>query len=147
MRERRRDMYSEQEMDRERGSSQAQTKETRAKTSRTGGLFTPGGPGGPGRPKAVDNRDYIAALKAGFPPERITELLNTAIDIAIASHSWRGVVAAAEFAAAYSLGKPKQTVESMAGDNLAEMLAGIDTSAPLLPVRPAATSATSAPED
>lgn len=105
------------------------------------GTLAKGTAPGPGRPKMVDNREYIAALKQGFPPDRIVELLDAAIAIAIATHSWRGVVAAAEFAASYSLGKPKQTVESFAGDNLAEMLAAIDTSAPLIPVRPAATSA------
>jgi hypothetical protein len=115
-----------------RVSTMRQTKDTGEKTTK-GPLFTVGGAGGPGRPKMVDNREYISAIKQGFPPERIVELLNEAIDIACRTHSWRGVVAAAEFAAAYSLGKPKQTIQATGNDSLADLLANVDADKPLLP--------------
>jgi hypothetical protein len=112
---------------------------TETKSSASGGetpaMFTPGGPGGPGRPKAVDNRAYIDAIKAGFPPERIVELLGIAIQIAIDTNSWRGIEAAARFAADYGLGKPVKRVESTGDTSLAELLAGVDTSKPLLNTR------------
>jgi hypothetical protein len=84
------------------------------------------------RPKATDNRAYIDAIKAEFPPERITELINIAIQIAQETKSWRGVVAASEFAANYSLGKPVKRVESTGDSSLADLLAGVDTSKPLM---------------
>jgi hypothetical protein len=82
--------------------------------------------------KAVDNRAYIDAIKAAYPPDKITELLAVAIDLAIQTNSWRGVVAACEFAANYSLGKPVKRVESSGDTSLADLLAGVDTSKPLL---------------
>jgi len=88
----------------------------------------------------VDQREYIAALAAGFPPERLLQLMETAIAIAIETKSWRGVVAASEFAANYTLGKPKQRIESTGAVSIGEMLAGLDTSAPLLPDGEGATS-------
>jgi hypothetical protein len=124
-----------------RVSTMRQTNGNGEKTTK-GPLFTVGGAGGPGRPKAVDNREYIAAIKQGFPPERIVELLNEAIDIACRTHSWRGVVAAAEFAAAYSLGKPKQTIQATGNDSLAELLANVDATSPLLPDSTTGTTGT-----
>jgi hypothetical protein len=82
--------------------------------------------------KSIDNRAYIDAIKAEFPPERITELLEQAIVLAIDTRSWRGVVAACEFAANYSLGKPVKRVESTGDSSLADLLAGVDTSKPLM---------------
>lgn len=113
-------------------SAAAKTKSNGDKTAK-GPLFTPGGQGGPGRPKAVTNKDYIDAIKAEFPPEEITRLLRAAINIAVSTKSWRGVVAALEFSANYSLGKPKQQVEATAGAGLAALMAGVDGNAPLLP--------------
>lgn len=119
---------------REGGSADVPSASKPAKTVKrqAGGLFAAGTAPGPGRPKQVDNRDYIAAIKQGFPPDKIVELLNEAIEIAISTNSWRGVVAAAEFAAAYSLGKPKQRVETSDGAALADLLAQVDASKPLL---------------
>lgn len=98
------------------------------------GTFAPGTPApGHGPPKAITNKDYIDAIKAEFPPEEITRLLREAIAIAVSTKSWRGVVAALEFSANYSLGKPKQQVEAAAGAGLAALMAGVDGSAPLLP--------------
>jgi hypothetical protein len=114
-------------------STVTQTNGQGEKTRRRGPRFTPGGEPGPGRPKAIDNRDYIAAIKQGFPPERIVELLELAIQEATNTHSWRGIVAAVEFAAAYSLGKPKQTIQSAGNDTLADLLRTVDGTAPLLP--------------
>lgn len=97
------------------------------------GLFQRGGPGGPGRPKGRrENREYVEAIKAGYPPERILALLEEALDLAIETRSWRGVLAVVEFAAAYTLGKPKQTVVSTGSVSLAELLADVDDSKPLL---------------
>jgi hypothetical protein len=107
-----------------------------------GPLFTVGGAGGPGRPKAVDNREYISAIKQGFPPERIVELLELAIQEATNTHSWRGIVAAVEFAAAYSLGKPKQTIQATGNDSLADLLRSVDGDAPLLPDSTTGTTGT-----
>jgi hypothetical protein len=112
-----------------RGSAKTQTQQNGYNSAP---MFTPGGPGGPGRKKQVDNRAYVEALKAGFPPERMVELMETAIEIAVSTKSWRGVVAAAEFAADYSLGKPVKRVESTGDSSLADLLAGVDTSKPLM---------------
>jgi hypothetical protein len=102
--------------------------------------------GRPNQTPAVDNRAYIDAIKAEFPPERITELLNIAIQIAQETKSWRGVVAASEFAANYSLGKPVKRVESSGDTSLADLLAGVDTSKPLLSTKPAEPDADQADE-
>jgi hypothetical protein len=115
-----------------RGSVVAQSAQTRGESLPRGGMFVPGGVGGPGRPKQVDNRQYIEALKAGFPPDRIVELMELAIELARETKSWRGVVAAAQFAADYSLGKPVKRVESTGDSSLADLLAGVDTSKPLM---------------
>lgn len=97
------------------------------------GLFQKGGPGGPGRPKRTqEQREYIAAIKAGFPPEKVLDLMRQALDLAIGTNSWRGVLAVVEFAAAYSLGKPKQQVQVSDGASLSDLLAQVDTGKPLL---------------
>jgi hypothetical protein len=102
------------------GKGRGSIKET--KSSKRGGVQS----------KAIDNRAYIDAIKAEFPPERITELLEIAINLAIETKSWRGIVAASEFAANYSLGKPVKRVESSGDSSLADLLAGVDTSKPLM---------------
>jgi hypothetical protein len=113
------------------GRGSAKTK-TSASGGKTPAMFTPGGPGGPGRPKMVDNRAYVEALKLDFPPEEISRLVKEAIQIAIDTNSWRGVIAAAEFAHDRSIGKPVKRVESTGDTSLADLLAGVDTSKPLL---------------
>jgi hypothetical protein len=96
-------------------------------------LFTRGGPGGPGRPKvSASNREYIDAIKAGYPPSRLLELMDLALALAVETRSWRGVVAVGEFAANYSLGKPVKRVETTGDSSLADLLANVDTSRPLL---------------
>jgi hypothetical protein len=115
-----------------RGSTETKAAQNGENTQLRGGYFVKGGLPGPGRPKMVDNRAYVEALKAGFPPERMVELMEQAIEIAISTKSWRGVVAAAEFAADYSLGKPVKRVESTGDSSLADLLAGVDTSKPLM---------------
>ena len=111
----------------------AQKGEKRGTKRKQDGTWAKGTEPGPGRPKAIDKREYIAALAAGFPPERIVGLLEQAITEAVNTHSWRGIVAACEFAANYTLGKPKQTVQSTAAVGLSELLADVDTTTPLLP--------------
>lgn len=117
-----------------RGSESAKSSDTGGKTvAAKGPRFTKGGEPGPGRPKQVDQRAYIAALAEEFPPDEIRKLVREAIGIARDTNSWRGVVAALEFAANYTLGKPKQRIESTGAVSIGDMLAGLDTSAPLLP--------------
>lgn len=105
------------------------------------GTWPKGQRGGPGRPKAVDNRAYVQALAEGMPPERVMELINDAIAIAKETNSWRGVVAALEFSTNYTLGKPKQRIESTGAVSIGEMLAGLDIEKPLLPSEDADSSA------
>ena len=124
-------MYKEGDMP--GGSSPTQETKTGEGRDPVTGRLLPGHNIGKRHSKAVDQRAYIAALAEGFPPERLRELMETAIAIAIETKSWRGVVAASEFAANYTLGKPKQRIESTGAVSIGEMLAGLDTSAPLLP--------------
>lgn len=98
-----------------------------------GGKFAKGNTLGGRMPKQVDNREYIAAIKASFPPDRIVEMMGMAMDLAARTNSWRGMVAVMEFAANYTLGKPKPQAGSGDGGGLAAILAGIDSSKPLLP--------------
>ena len=95
--------------------------------------FLPGNAGGPGRPRAIDNRDYAAAFKAAFPPERVVELLNVAIAAAAKTHSTKGILAALEFALGYGIGRPKMRIESTETVSIFELLAQVDVSKPLLP--------------
>jgi hypothetical protein len=87
--------------------------------------------GGPGRPLS-SNQAYIDAIKASYPPGTLTDMMQEAYDMAVKTNSWRGMVAVAEFAANYSLGKPVKRVESTGDSSLADLLAGVDTSKPLM---------------
>lgn len=84
-----------------------------------------------GRPPAP-TQAYIDAIKAHCPPEKLVEMMQEAFDMAVETNSWRGMVAVAEFMAAYGLGKPVKRVESSGDSSLADLLAGVDTSKPLL---------------
>jgi hypothetical protein len=86
---------------------------------------------GPGRP-ASSNQAYIDAIKAEYPPDRLVGMMAEAFDMAVETNSWRGMVAVMEFAANYSLGKPVKRVESTGDSSLADLLAGVDTSKPLM---------------
>jgi hypothetical protein len=86
---------------------------------------------GPGRPPS-SNDAYIKAIKAKYPPGRLTDMMEEAFEMAVKTNSWRGMVAVAEFAANYSLGKPVKRVESTGDTSLADLLAGVDTSKPLM---------------
>jgi hypothetical protein len=114
------------------GRGSTETKSVANRDNTRGGYFVKGGLPGPGRPKMVDNRAYVEALKLDFPPEEISRLVKEAIQIAIDTNSWRGVIAAAEFAHDRSIGKPVKRVESTGDTSLADLLAGVDTSKPLL---------------
>jgi hypothetical protein len=98
------------------------------------GKFAPGNQAAvkPPRPARIVNRDYVDAMRAGLPPDRVMQLLDKAIELAIATKSSRGIMQAVEFAANYTLGKPRQRAESAGNSGLAEILRGIDTSKPLL---------------
>jgi hypothetical protein len=104
-----------------RGSSTAQKSEK------------PGVKPGPGRPLS-SNQAYIDAIKAQYPPGRLVDMMQEAFDMAVETNSWRGMVAVMEFAANYSLGKPVKRVESSGDTSLADLLAGVDTSKPLLSI-------------
>jgi hypothetical protein len=84
-----------------------------------------------GRPRA-SNQAYIDAIKAEYPPGRLVEMMQEAFTMAVDTNSWRGMVAVMEFAANYSLGKPVKRVESTGDSSLADLLAGVDTSKPLM---------------
>jgi hypothetical protein len=86
-----------------------------------------------GRPPSP-TQAYIDAIKAEYPPEMLTGMMKEAYDVAKSSNSWRGMVAVAEFMAAYGLGKPVKRVESSGDSSLADLLAGVDTSKPLLSI-------------
>jgi hypothetical protein len=97
-----------------------------AQKSENGGVKRP-----PGRPLS-SNDAYIKAIKAAYPPGTLTGMMQEAYDMAVKTNSWRGMVAVAEFAANYSLGKPVKRVESTGDSSLADLLAGVDTSKPLM---------------
>jgi hypothetical protein len=85
------------------------------------------------KPRQTVDTAYVDAMRAGMPPDRVVELLDKAIELAIATKSARGVMAAVEFATAYTLGKPKQRTGVQPDRTLADLLAAVDTSKPLMP--------------
>ena len=84
-------------------------------------------------PRQTVDMAYIDAFRAGMPPDRVMALLDKAIELAIATKSARGIMAAVQFATDYTLGKAKQRVGSAPDRTLAGLLAGVDTSRPLMP--------------
>jgi hypothetical protein len=98
-----------------------------------GHRFQPGNPGGPGRPKKATELAMLDTIKADWPPERISEALNTAMQFAVDTRSWRGVLSTVELVLAYGVGKPTQKVETNNGQDLLALLATIDFDKPLLP--------------
>ena len=88
------------------------------------GRFQPGNQAGKGhgRPPKVREQEVLDAINSAMPKERITELLNTMIDIARAQKSWRGIASALDFAAAYQIGKPIARIQQGEG-GLAQVLA------------------------
>ena len=91
------------------------------------GRVLPGSVLGPmGRGAKASEEAYLTAIKKAIPPESLGDLLTTALNMAIGSGSWRGVVAVAELAAAYGLGKPVQRVIQQSGnvDAIMAILAG-----------------------
>ena len=91
------------------------------------GRFQPGNQAGKGhgRPPKVREQEVLDAINSAMPKERITELLNTMIDIAMAQKSWRGIASALDFAAAYQIGKPIARIQQGEG-GLAQVLAELD---------------------
>lgn len=65
------------------------------------GRFAPGNPGGPGRPRRAVEADYLAALSEAVPMERWREIVETAIDQAVA-----GDAKAREWIGSYLVGRP-----------------------------------------
>lgn len=86
------------------------------------GRFLPGSSGGPGRPSRRREEELLQAIKAAFPPEVLTEKLQRALEMAEAQQSPRGMVAVLSFAAAYSLGKPTQRIETDRGEERLALL-------------------------
>lgn len=101
------------------------------------GRWLPGAPSpNPnGRPKKAKEQSYLDELKGVIPPEKLGELLQQALDAAVASNSWRGILAVAELCLNYAVGKPTLRVQTV-DSNLSELLAAIDMSKPLLPPEP-----------
>jgi hypothetical protein len=65
------------------------------------GRFLPGSPGGPGRPRRAVETDYLAALSEAVPLERWREIVETAVDQAVA-----GDAKARDWLGSYLAGKP-----------------------------------------
>jgi hypothetical protein len=85
-----------------------------------------------GRPRGSKDQEYVDAIRQAYPPEKLLELVKVGVDIAVATGSWRGVESILTFLANYSIGKPKQRVEAGSSSALSELLAGMNTSKPLL---------------
>src|SRR5215472_13738399 len=65
------------------------------------GRFLPGHPGMGGRPRRAVEADYLAALSEAVPVEKWREIVETAIDQAVA-----GDAKAREWVGSYLIGKP-----------------------------------------
>jgi hypothetical protein len=102
-------------------------------TNGRGPMFTLGGKPGPGRPTRQRETETLAALKQAWPAERLMEALDVAYDLAVATNSWRGVVAVTEMVLNHQLGKPRQRIENAGSTDLAQLLGNVDTSKPLMP--------------
>ena len=91
------------------------------------GRFVPGASANPaGRSPKVTEEAYLTAIREAVSPEDLKALMKEAVKIAREAGSWRGVVAVAELAAAYGLGKPVQRVIQQSGnvDAIMAILAG-----------------------
>jgi len=95
------------------------------------GQFRPGHTGGPGRPKKAQELAILDTIKADWPPERLAEALNNAMQMAEETRSWRGILSVAELVLSYGIGKPTQKVNVTNGslETLLAMLAEDDAPA------------------
>ena len=77
------------------------------------GKFLPGNQAavGHGRPPKKQELRVLDEVRAKFPPERISAMLEEAYQLATETRSARGVMAVAELVMAYTVGKPKQQEE------------------------------------
>jgi hypothetical protein len=91
-----------------------------------------GGPRGPGRPAKADMRAYVDALKRQYPPDEVIQMLLSAWSTAEDTNSWRGKEAIIKLIIAYTVGNPVKRVEAAGDTSLADLLAGVDTSKPLM---------------
>ena len=89
------------------------------------GQFVPGHNGGPGRPKKAQEMAMLDAIKADWPPERVAEALNQAMQMALETRSWRGILSTAELVLSYGIGKPTQKIVSSRDSNLEVLLASL----------------------
>jgi hypothetical protein len=87
------------------------------------GAFMPGTKG-PGRKPKQTEKAYLEAVKDAVPPERISQLIADALDIAQRQNSWRGIVEVLQVALQYGAGKPTQRVVQTDG-NLEQLLAAL----------------------
>jgi hypothetical protein len=93
-----------------------------------------GGSRGPGRPPKADIRAYVDAIKRQYPPDVVLEMMISAWITADDTNSWRGKEAILKLILAYTVGNPVKRVESSGDTSLADLLAGVDTSKPLLSI-------------
>ena len=99
---------------------------------RANGQFAKGNKAGPGRPPKAREREILDAINEALPKERVTELINKMIELALTpgKESWRGIEAALSLGLAYQVGKPVQRVANDDGKEapidriLREMRAG-----------------------
>ncbi len=107
-------------------------------TSKSGGstsrhtFVIGGGKRGPGRPPKASMQAYIDTLKAEYPPDVVKQMLLSAWMTADETNSWRGKEAIIKLILAYIAGMPVKRVESSGDSSLADLLAGVDTSKPLM---------------
>lgn len=97
-----------------------------------GHRYQPGNPGGPGRPKKAQELAILDNIKADWPPERVTEALNEAMQMARDTRSWRGILSVLELVLSYGIGRPTQTIVTSNG-NLEMLLAALADDEPATP--------------
>lgn len=82
------------------------------------GRFLPGNSAatGYGRPPKRQELATLDAIRTSFPPERVTALLEEALDLARKTNSARGILAVTETILAYGVGKPATMPDEDSGD-------------------------------
>jgi hypothetical protein len=78
--------------------------------------WQPGESGNPkGRPTKAQELALVDSIRSTFTPEQIKNILSEALEIAISNKSTRGMLAVAEFAMNYTVGKPVQRIQQSEG--------------------------------